>query len=77
MPCRVGITTDLVARRISWQGKVVGFKNWRLLRIFSSRKAAQEYENSYAAKYGCKASPGGADTPGRWYVYRFDCIREK
>lgn len=75
MPCRVGITTNPSARKIDWQSKVVGFKNWRLLAACSSRKAAQKYEDWYAERYRCQAFPGGADAPGRWYVYRFDYVR--
>ena len=77
MPCRVGITTDLGERRTYWENRVVGLTNWRILKSFRSREAAQQYENEYAARYGCHAYHGGADAPGMWHVYRFDYIRER
>ena len=77
MPWRVGITTNLEARKAAWQSKVVGMKNWRKLKTFSSRKEAQEYETWYANKYKCQASPGGASARGPWHVYRFDYTRTK
>ena len=75
MPCRVGITTDPEARRAFWQSRVVGFTNWRILKTFRSRIAAQQYETEYASRYGCRAAPGGAHAPGPWYIYRFDYTR--
>lgn len=75
MPCRVGITTDPESRRANWEGKVVGLTNWHILKSFRSREAAQQYENEYAARYGCHAYHGGADARGPWYVYRFDYTR--
>ena len=77
MPCRVGITTNPEARKAAWQSKVVGMKNWRILKQFRSKSKAQEYETQYAVRYGCQASPGGADAVGTWYVYRFDYTRTK
>ena len=77
MPCRVGITTNPDARRAHWQGQVVGFRDWRILKTFTNRSKAQEYETQYAARYGCQASGGGADAPGTWYVYRFDYTRTR
>jgi len=77
MPCRVGITTDPDTRRAYWQNQVVGFTNWRILKSFRRRAEAQEYETQYAKRYGCQASPGGADAPGTWYVYRFDYSRTR
>lgn len=76
MPCRVGITTDPGSRRSYWENRVVGLTNWRILMKFRSRSAAQQYENEYAARYGCHAHPGGPDAPGTWYVYRFDYTRD-
>jgi len=77
MPCRVGITTDPNARRAYWESQVVGLRDWRILKTFSRKAEAQEYETQYAAKYGCQAHAGGADTPGTWYVYRFDYTRTR
>jgi len=77
MPCRVGITTDLTTRRAYWQAHVIGFANWRILEKSRSKEKAQEYETWYAGRYGCRAHAGGPDTPGTWYVYRFDYTRER
>jgi len=77
MPCRVGITTDLDARRAYWQNQVVGFVNWRILSRFRSKEEAQEYETRYARRHGCRAFAGGPDTPGIWHVYRFDYTRTR
>lgn len=77
MPCRVGITTDRESRKAYWENKVVGLKNWRILKKFGSKANAQEYETKYASQSGCQASPGGADAGGAWYVYRFDYTRTK
>lgn len=77
MPCRVGISTDPDARRVYWQNQVVGFANWRILKSFRGKAEAQEYETQYAERYGCQAFPGGPDTPGTWYVYRFDFTRKR
>ena len=74
--CRVGITTDPSTRKITWQNEVVGFQNWQILKICKDRNEAQKYENYYATRYGCQASPGGADALGRWYVYYFNYIKE-
>lgn len=76
MPCRVGITTDPETRKAYWKTKVVGFKDWRILKSFRSRKQAQEYETWYANRYGCKSAPGGADASGTQYVYRFDYTKD-
>ena len=77
MPCRVGITTDRERRRADWERKVVGLSDWRILDSYRSRERAQEHEDRYALSKGCHASPGGADTGGMWYVYRFDYVRER
>ena len=77
MPCRVGITTDPVKRKTEWNSKVVGLKNWKLLASYNTRKKAQEHEDRYAERYGCKSSHGGADAKGPWHVYRFEYLRKK
>jgi len=77
MPCRVGITTDPDARRAFWDNQVIGLTNWRILGKYRIRAEAQQYETQYASRYGCHASPGGADAPGPWYVYRFDYTRTR
>lgn len=77
MPCRVGITTDLEVRKRQWERKVVGLKNWRILKECLTRKEAQEYEDWYKKRYGCVAFGGGNTAKGPWYVYRFDYIRKR
>jgi hypothetical protein len=82
MPCKIGITTNLEARRLYWQNQTKGFTNWQILNIFRSKAAAKEYETAYALRHGCEMAPGDADAPatGReptteqewWYVYHFD-----
>jgi len=77
MPCRVGMTTDPESRRAFWENQVIGLTNWRILGKYRSRSEAQQHEIQYASRYGCHASPGGADAPGLWYVYRFDYTRKR
>lgn len=77
MPCRVGITTNPDERKIQWQSKVVGFKNWRIIKKFRTQEEAQDYEKWYAEKYNCHAHAGGPHSPGIWSVYRFDYLRER
>lgn len=77
MPCRVGITTDPVTRKVTWESKVAGLKNWRILASYRSREEAQAHETRYAQRSGCQAAPGGAEAGGTWYVYRFDYTRTK
>lgn len=76
MPCRVGITTDPDTRRSAWESRVTGLRNWQILGKYTNRSDAQAHETRYAKTYGCKASPGGADARGLWYVYRFDYDRD-
>ena len=75
MPCRVGITTDPQTRRAYWNNQVVELKNWNILAQYPTKVQAQQHENRYAARTGCRAHAGGPDTPGTWYVYRFDYTR--
>ena len=77
MPCRVGITTDPTTRRAAWEREVVGLTGWQILTNFTSRTQAQAYETQYAQTHGCEASPGGANAPGTWSVYRFDYTRTR
>lgn len=77
MPCRVGITTRLEARRAEWERSVVGLRNWQSFGPFASRQQAQEAEDRLAAQYGCQAHHGGATVRGPWYVYKFDYTRAK
>lgn len=77
MPCRVGITTDPEGRKAAWERRVVGLTGWRILGSYRSRAEAQQRETQYAQRTGCQASPGGADAPGTWHVYRFDYTRTR
>ena len=71
MACRVGITTDPTQRKKDWQSKHPDLYNWEILGTHASKDAAQAHENRAARANGCASSPGGADAPGVWSVYRF------
>lgn len=77
MPCRVGITTDPVARRSYWEKQVVGFANWRILATYKKKSDALDHEERNAKRYGCKSHAGGPDKKGVWSVYKFDYVRIK
>lgn len=72
MPCRVGITTDPLSRRIYWNEHVVGLRNWLVVSTHKTKSAAQRAETECARQSDCVALPGG-DGPERatWSVYRF------
>ena len=73
MTCRIGITTDLIARRAYWKSQYPGsFRNWQVLEEHYSKSAAQAREIQLAKHYGCKYHPGGGgDEHATWYVYYF------
>lgn len=71
MACRVGITTDPESRKAYWKSVHPSLYGWTILGTYSTRAAAQARENAEAAAGSCAASPGGADAPGPWYVYKF------
>jgi hypothetical protein len=77
MPIRVGITTDPKARKVAWEKKVVGLKNWRVLASYKNKEDAQKRETGYAKRNKCHSSPNGAKGNGPWHVYRFDYTRRK
>ncbi len=84
MPCRVGITTNPMARKTHWEREVVGLSNWKESRVGSKAKAQQEENKrknncNQAGKRGtCYGNPGGGDPDnGTWYVYEFDYVRRK
>ena len=77
MPTRVGITTDPEERKKYWSAHVVGLSKWKILKHFKKREEAQEYEKSYAKRYGCVYSPGGQNAEGTWFVYRFEYVRKR
>ena len=71
MPCRAGITTRPSERKKEWERSEPTMRNWQLFGPFSSRQAAQQWENQQP----CIRHGGGnePDTPGaQWYGYRFD-----
>lgn len=73
MGCRVGITTDPDRRKREHEGDYPSLRNWKILKEFNNKSAAQKYENEYAAHHGCDAHPGGAgEENDNWSVYRFD-----
>jgi len=75
MGCRIGITTDLEARKTYWESVYRNVRDWQVLAGPLSRAQAQAEETRSAANYGCEAHPGGNDPdfPGsKWYVYGFN-----
>ena len=73
MACKVGMTTDLAARKSYWMGQHPTLHNWIILGTYSSKSAAQAAEIREAARFGCQAYQGG-DGPeyATWYVYGFN-----
>lgn len=75
MACRIGITTDLAARKAYWQSQHPTMKDWQILAGPTTRAVAQATETQLAAQNGCKASPGGNEPDNgssQWYVYGFN-----
>jgi len=70
MPCRAGITTRPEVRKKEWEQREPTMRNWQRFGPFSSRLAAQEWED----RQPCEKHSGGdePDTPAVWYGYRFD-----
>jgi hypothetical protein len=77
MPRKVGITTNLDEKKRFWKGKVLGFRDWQVLKVYENMAAAQDFQNWYADKMDCETSPADPDKPGDWYVYRFDYTRTR
>lgn len=75
MACRIGITTDLVARQEYWESKCECFKNWQVSGPFESREHAQQAETALANTHGCEAHYGGNepdDPNAKWFLYFFE-----
>jgi len=73
MTCRVGITTDLIARRAYWEKQFPKtFRNWQVVETCYSKSQAQTQETLLADAWGCESHPGG-DGPeiSTWHVYYF------
>ena len=75
--CRIGITTNLEARKQFWKGKYLEqgkvIKNWTVLSVHQSKSATQKVETRTAKKQNCVAYPGGKNsTKTTWYVYKFE-----
>ena len=77
MPCLVGITTDATTSRNSWEQRVTGLRDWKVISSHSTRAAAVDAETEYARRFGCEVV-SGSDGPAlaRWVVYRFHYDRE-
>lgn len=73
MACRVGITTDLIARRTYWQSRYPAtMRNWQVVDTFYSKSAAQSHETRLAELWGCESHHGGEGPElATWYVYYF------
>ena len=66
-----GITTDLARRKGEHQATKKNMRNWKVAndgKAFSSRAAAQEWEDLQPGEHG----PGGAPSTDPWYGYSFD-----
>ena len=72
MACRVGITTDMEARRRYWESQHPTLQDWQVISLHSTKTAAQGAENRAATRHGCESGEGG-DGPevATWYVYFF------
>ena len=71
MPQYSGITSNLGARREQHKREKPTLRNWRVAnggQAFSSRAAAQAWENSQPGEH----HPGGGPAQGPWYGYSFD-----
>ena len=51
MPCRVGVTTDPIARKAYWEKQVIGLSNWRILATYKKKSEAVEHVERNVAKY--------------------------
>lgn len=75
MACRIGITTNLQARKAYWESIHPTLRDWQVLAGPTSREEAQSVETKLAKQHGCVAHPGG-DEPNtllsQWYVYGFN-----
>lgn len=75
MACRIGITTDLNARKAYWESVHPTLKDWQVLAGPTTRSEAQALETQLAEEHGCVAHPGGNDPDdgsNQWYVYGFN-----
>jgi hypothetical protein len=72
MACRVGITTNVEARRAHWLRQHPNMRNWQILASYYTQSEAQAHETRAAREYGCAAEPGGPNIIGIWHVYYFE-----
>ncbi|MBD3249456.1 hypothetical protein GF336_05405 [Candidatus Woesearchaeota archaeon] len=80
MPCRVGMTTDLDARKKYWETVYNKIWNWTVSGPYATREEAQKQETFLALLHKCESGPGGDDPDNPlddWYVYRFQYDRKK
>ena len=77
LSCRIGITTDLEARKQFWKGEYLKkgkvIKNWTILSVHQSKSVAQKVETREAKKQNCVAFPRERNSEKTtWYVYKFE-----
>ena len=74
MPCRVGMTTNLVERRAFWESQYPRtLKNWQVVYTCYTKSDAQFHENRLALAYSCEAAAGGVGPENAtWYIYYFE-----
>ena len=77
MPCRVGITADVAARRNYRSRRVQGMRQFQVISSHKLRCTVQAAENKKATTRGCHSSSGGGGNPyARWHVYHFFYTRD-
>ncbi len=72
MAKRYGITNDPERREAELRNSYHGFKNFKIIKKFSNKSAAQGWENGKPNTH-----PGGPDTSGSYYGYSHEYSRKK
>ena len=71
--CRVGMTTDLQARRSAWRAQYPNLRNWQILASGLTYDEALRVERLEAERRGCESSGGGPrNNQSNWSVYYFE-----
>lgn len=74
MTCRIGITTNLAARKKYWERKHGRLDGWTIIGTGLTKSQAQQLEIQKARDLRCRYGVGGddPDSPGAtWSVYYF------
>ena len=75
--CRIGMSTQVEKRIKYWKNRCtkqgVKILSHKVLKVFDSKKEAQEYETHQAKEQKCIAHPGGSGPQkAKWTIYRLD-----